>query len=340
MSVEAATSSAPNTPPFEAVEMSPNVSSTDENNVVPSSDCKDQYQCSPSPKPEIRYAPLGTNEPIQATTTHYIAPVEASKMLLDIGKKKAMAPTLKMIALSLYAGMLLGFGGHVSVAIGKNLPTVDTGLAKAILGFFFSAGLNLIVFTGTELYTSNCAFLIPGFIKGTYPRWLIFKAFIIVYFGNMIGMFFVTTFFSKLLGTFDSDIYKNALIAIGESKVAMSWWQAFISGIACNWIVCLAVYISIQAKDMVGKMAILCFLVLVFVASGFEHCIANMFFLPLAQMYGADFTLWEWLGKNLAPVTLGNTVGGVFFVGIPLWYFHLSDVYSIPFFDPNHKKTN
>ncbi|BFU22754.1 formate/nitrite transporter family protein, putative [Entamoeba histolytica HM-1:IMSS-B] len=279
------------------------------------------------------------NTQIPVISSNYIAPVDTSRLLVLIGKTKATYPIMKMFSLSVLAGMLLSVGGLLSITIGKGIPSSDIGIQKIVFGFFNSVGLNLVVLCGGELFTSNCAFLIPGFMEGAYSRWLFFKTHFVVYFGNLVGSIFVSTYFGKLLGSFESPMYLSAVKQIGETKVAMNWGRALLSGIGCNWLVCCAVYFSASAKDLLSKLVVISFLVLTFASLEFENCVGNMFLLSLSHMYGGNFTLGQWILNNLIPVSIGNFIGGTFLLGIPLWYVHVSNVYNIPFLDPLYQQS-
>ncbi|ELP90438.1 hypothetical protein EIN_016670 [Entamoeba invadens IP1] len=282
---------------------------------------------------------VSPNVKVSVDSSHYVSAPDTAQLLLSIGEKKARYPFIKMFSLSLCAGLLLGIGGLFSIIIGKAVPSLDVGLQKVLFGFFFSLGLNVVVFSGSELFTSNCAFLVPSFIEGKYPKWLMIKSHIIVYIGNFIGIVFVSVYFGKLLGTFDSELYTTEIQKFTEKKVSLPFFKAFLSGIGCNAIVCLGVFFSNSAKDVIGKVAILSFMVTAFVAIGFEHSIANMFFLSLGEMYGANYTSVHWIFFNLLPVTLGNFVGGTFLVGVPIWFMHFANIYEIPFLDPKKDKS-
>jgi len=149
-----------------------------------------------------------------------------------------------------------------------------------------------------------------------------------VYVGNFVGAVFVALFLSYWAEIVNVNVtglaaqLGKASIRIAEAKVSISWLTLFLRGLGANWLVCLAVGLSIAADDVVGKIAGLWFPIMAFVAMGFEHSISNMFFIPLGMLNGANVTLWQFVVLNLVPVTLGNIVGGAVFVGAAYWWVY------------------
>ncbi|ELP87347.1 hypothetical protein EIN_096040 [Entamoeba invadens IP1] len=271
---------------------------------------------------------------LKCQTSHYVSFPSMMRSIVEAGIQKCEYPLIKMIGLSIMGGMLLSVGGLMSINIGNALPSSELGISKFVFGACFSIGLILVVFTQSELFTSNCATLIPTLLERKIKWYFVIKSLITTYFGNLIGSIFVAVMFGKVLGSFDNKLYIEALIKIGEAKVQLDFGRAILSGIGCNWVVCTAVILSFSSKDVIGKVAILSIFVMTFVSLGFEHSVANMFFLPLAQMYGAKINMLQIVWCNLIPVSFGNIIGGIVFVGIPFWYLHISTIYRIPFIDP------
>jgi len=247
----------------------------------------------------------------------------------------------KLFILALLAGVYIGFGGQLATTIMHDLaPYLGAGFSKFLGGAMFSVGLILVVIGGAELFTGNNLIMLPCLqhtpgctVKGLIRNW------IIVYIGNFVGaLLFVVIIFG-------SGLYKTTNYALGvaalstaNAKVQLTFTEALCRGIACNWLVCLAVWLSTASDDVTGKIFAIFFPITAFVASGFEHSIANMFFIPMGLLLkdvsavvekaGLDLSHLTWssfLGNNLLPVTLGNIIGGAFFVGTLYWYIYLHD---------------
>ena len=124
-------------------------------------------------------------------------------------------------------------------------------------------------------------------------------------------------------GVVASDPWHSAIKNIAVAKVSMSWITVFLKGIGANWLVCLAVWLGMSSSGTAGKFIGLWFPVMGFVAIGYEHSIANMFFIPLGMLQGADISVYDFLVSNLIPATLGNIIGGALFVGSFYWYAYL-----------------
>ncbi len=152
-------------------------------------------------------------------------------------------------------------------------------------------------------------------------RWLLpLKNWTIVYLGNFIGSLIVAYFLVYLTEVLMNSPSLDSAINIAVAKTSNPFYKTFLKGIACNWMVALAMWLAYAAKDITGKILGIWFPVMAFVAMGFEHCVANMFFIPVAIFHGADITWMDFIVKNLIPATLGNIVGGALFVGTAYWY--------------------
>ena len=144
----------------------------------------------------------------------------------------------------------------------------------------------------------------------------------LVYAGNFVGSLFFACFLVKLPGMLSAEAWRSAAVGIAEAKVSMPWLTVFLRGGGANWLVCLAVWLGLSANDVAGRLLGLFFPIMCFVAIGYEHSIANMFFIPLGMMHGASVTVSDFLLANLVPATLGNIAGGAVFVGGIYWYIN------------------
>lgn len=208
----------------------------------------------------------------------------------------------RTLVAAMLAGIYIAMGGLLSLLIGYGFPewtAGNPGLQKLLSGCMFPLGLILVVLAGAELFTGNNAVLIPGFMKKKYGIMPILKNWTIVYIGNFIGAIFFVYIMVWCTGIVDADPWKSAIVQIAQAKVNMSGWVVFLKGIGANWLVCLAVWLGFSAHSTAGKMMGLWFPVMCFVAIGYEHSIANMFFIPLGMLQGAAIS-WSvfHLGKS------------------------------------------
>lgn len=254
--------------------------------------------------------------------------------------KRVNMPFLKMFILGAMAGMFIAGGAAASNVAMHSLPNV--GIARTVGGLIFGVGLMMIVFIGGELFTGDCL-LIFGLMNRKYRIWSVIRVLMTVWFSNFVGAFVVAAlvFFS---GQWDysSDLLGAFTIKVALGKSTMSFGAAFSSGIMCNIFVCGAVLMAAAAKDVAGKIPAIVFPILAFVVSGYEHCVANMYYIPagiLAKLdqkyvdaamenYGItseqlDSLCWKnFFVDSSIPVTLGNMVGGMLFVGVLLYLVH------------------
>jgi formate/nitrite transporter FocA (FNT family) len=234
----------------------------------------------------------------------YKKPTEIVEAACMLSKAKTQTNTLKLLVLGFLAGAYIAFGGTVAIATGKGITTPElVGLSKLVFGGTFPVGLMLVIIAGSELFTGNAALVPPGCYKGVSKWSGLVRNWALVYIGNFVGSLFIAY--------------------LADSKVALTFAQAFWRGVGCNWLVCLAVWMAIAAEDIAGKILAIWFPIMAFVAIGFEHSIANMYFVPLGIFYGATKANWvNFLTANLLPVTLGNIIGGAFFVGTIYWWLY------------------
>ena len=255
-------------------------------------------------------------------------------------KAKTELPLLRMILLGIFAGMFIACGASASSVAMHAVSNV--GLARLIAGAVFPVGLMMIVFVGGELFTGDCL-MIMGCLDRKFSVWSMAKVLIIVFFSNMVG----SVILAALVNAsgqyhYSSDLLGAFTMKVGIGKLNMDFGTAFVSGILCNIFVCVAVLMAAASKDIAGKVLAIFFPILAFVVSGYEHCVANMYYIPAAifassneayvqaaqSAYGytaAQLEVLTWsnfLFKNLVPVTLGNIVGGMVFVGLPLYLIH------------------
>ena len=251
------------------------------------------------------------------------APNKIASLVEEIGVRKANLPVLKTVVLGILAGAFIAFGAMLYTLVITD-STLGFGLTKFIGGIAFSLGLILVVIAGAELFTGN-NLIVMAWANREITTVKLFKNWSIVYLSNFIGalMVVLAMFWSGLLEQNNAMVEETAL-AIASSKVNVAWHELIIRGIFCNTLVCLAVWLCLAAHDVASKILAITFPITAFVALGFEHSVANMYFIPLGMLLDSDISVVEFLG-NLVPVTIGNIIGGSVFVALVYWLVYLRD---------------
>lgn len=252
-------------------------------------------------------------------------PAEIADNFINVGISKTSLPKLKMLVLGIFAGFFIAFAGAGSAVASATVESLS--VAKLISGIIFPAGLAMVILAGSELFTGNALIVISVLEKKVKLQDMLIN-WGIVYIGNLIGSLLVASAFAYSGGpAMFKGIVGISMINAAAAKVEMGFGTAFIKGILCNFLVCTAVWIAAAAKEPAGKIAGLFLPICVFVICGFEHSIANMFFIPAAMIYDGMMGGLAGLGllgfiHNLIPVTLGNIAGGLI-VGCGYWFAYL-----------------
>ncbi len=246
----------------------------------------------------------------------FLSPVEISRTLSRIGLKKATATAFELLIFGMLAGIYIAFGANVATAVLSG-GQLDAGLGRFLAGSVFSVGLMLVLIPGSELFTGNILMTI-GFIYRKYSFIKVLRNWLVVYLGNLLGAMFIAVLVYKsgLLGS-AGNLNSVGMVAAGiaDSKLSLGFSEALFRGILCNMLVCLAVIMSIASRTMTGKIFGIYFPIMAFVASGYEHSVANMYFLPVGLLAkGELITRFLAVFDNLIPVTLGNIIGGLLIV--------------------------
>lgn len=242
-----------------------------------------------------------------------------NKLALNKGEYKIS----KTLILAVLAGAYISFGGLLAIIVAGGSPGIaatNPGITKFLFGATFPLGLILVVVVGAELFTGNNAYFVPNVLTKKQRVSAVLKNWGLVYVGNFIGAILVAYFITHLTHIVSDSPFKESVFSIAEGKTSHTFLVTFLKGIAANWLVCLAVWQGMAAKDTTGKIFAIWLPVMAFVTMGFEHSIANMYFIPLAIFEGANITWNTFIVNNLIPATLGNIVGGVLFVGLPYGY--------------------
>ncbi|RZT95849.1 formate/nitrite transporter [Ancylomarina subtilis] len=251
------------------------------------------------------------------------SPKETVEVVNHTAEAKRDTASKKVFVLAILAGGYIAMGSLLALVVGGAMPGLaqsNPGLQKFFFGAVFPLGLILCAIAGAELFTGNTAYFIPSVLSKRMSVKVPLKNWTIVYIGNFIGSIIVAYFLVYLTGVIMHSPSMDSAINIAIAKTSNPFYKTFLKGIACNWMVALAMWLAYAAKDTTGKILGIWFPVMAFVAMGFEHCVANMFFIPVAIFHGADITWMDFIVKNLIPATLGNIVGGALFVGTAYWY--------------------
>ncbi|VAW10069.1 Formate efflux transporter (TC 2.A.44 family) [hydrothermal vent metagenome] len=262
-----------------------------------------------SPKPDRSVNVMG----IEAYSPRQIADrVEAA------GVVKAALPLDKLATLGVLAGVFIGIGAalYTTVMTGNDL---GFGPGRLLGGVAFSLGLVLVVIAGAELFTGN-ALIVMAWADGRVSLLSLLRNWLVTFLANGVGAagLAVMIFLSGILALGGQS---ETIAGIASAKMALPFGEAFVRGILCNMLVCLAVWLSFAAHDVAGKIVAITFPITAFVALGFEHSIANLYFIPLGLMAGAQGSIAGMM-MNLVPVTLGNIVGGAGGVAMVYWIIY------------------
>ncbi|AEF84066.1 FdhC protein [Treponema primitia ZAS-2] len=265
------------------------------------------------------------------------SPAEILAYTSDAGVTKVRRNLFQELILAFLAGVFIAFASEGSNMAAFNLFADPNtyGLGKVLAGAVFGTGLMLVVLAGGELFTGNTLIAVAALDRKIKVRELLCN-WLVVYIGNLIGSLFIA-YMMKESGLFNSgaNVLGGQTIKIAAYKTALPFHSAFFLGIMCNWLVCLAVWVSYGSKDLTGKILAIFFIICLFITSGFEHSVANMYYIPagiwakanpawveashVAADALANLNWGTFFYKNLLPVTLGNIVGGAGMVGLLYW---------------------
>lgn len=250
------------------------------------------------------------------------SPREIAERVETVGVTKANLPLLSMSALGVLAGGFIGLGALFATIVLSD-GALGFGVARVGAGIVFSLGLILVVVAGAELFTGN-NLLVMAFVAGRISAGKLLANFAIIYIANLIGAMGLAaiTALSGHAGMNSGAIGRTA-VAIAAAKVALPFGEAFFRGVLCNVLVCLAVWLAMAGRTVADKILAIVFPIAAFVAAGFEHSVANMYFIPLGIFLKEQFNPgiassldWSAFLRSLIPVTLGNLVGGAGMVGL------------------------
>ncbi|MEW6203201.1 MAG: formate/nitrite transporter family protein [bacterium] len=265
------------------------------------------------------------------------SPAEMEERIEAVGAVKAKLDFLSMFSLAILAGAFISFGAvfFTFVAHDSSLGFVPSQLLG---GLCFSLGLILVIVAGAELFTGN-NLIVMSFVSRKITLWQLLRNWTIVYLGNFAGaLTMVMWIYLSMHWTAHQNLVGAKALAIASAKVSLPFVVAFTRGILCNALVCLAVWLCASGRSVTDKILSVIFPITAFVALGFEHCIANMYFIPMGLILKGEPSILEAAGiarssadalsnltvagflyNNLLPVTLGNIIGGSVMVGLIYW---------------------
>lgn len=256
------------------------------------------------------------------------SPAEIEEAVEKVGVKKANLPFLASFMLAIVAGGGVGFGALYYTIVASD-PTLGFAAMRVVGGLVFTLGLVLVLVGGAELFTGN-NLIVMAWASGKVSTRTMLRNWTIVYLGNFVGALglIVLVFYSHHLDMNDGRIGMSVL-STAAGKIRPDMLTLFCKGILCNVLVCAAVWLAYAGRSVTDKILAVMLPVSAFIAAGFEHCVANMYFLPLAWLlvqtghvpanFDASLITLPGILHNLVPVTLGNIVGGAGFVGAVYW---------------------
>jgi formate transporter len=270
-------------------------------------------------------------------------PAKMAARMEDVGVKKSKLPLASMFMLAVLAGAFIGCGAifATTATTGLGAAGVGFGLIKLVGGLVFCLGLVAVVVAGAELFTGN-NLIIMAFASNKIGVGGVLRNWVVVYIGNFVGSILtaIVMLLSRQYMSAGGALGANAL-AIANAKCGLGFVQAIALGVMCNALVCLAVWLCFSARSTTDKIMAIIFPITAFVAAGFEHSVANMYFVPMGLLIKgfAPAAFWEAIGssaanfanltwgafffRNLLPVTIGNLIGGGGFVGLAYWFIYL-----------------
>jgi len=263
-----------------------------------------------------------------------LLPQEMATKAEYLGERKAEMPFLTMFALAVLAGAFIGLGAmFATTTAAGSTGVLPYGVVRVLTGLVFCLGLVLVIVGGAELFTGN-NLIVMAWASGKVSTRSLMRNWSIVYIGNFVGSvsLAVMVFVSKQY-LFGNGSVGTTALGIANSKVQLGFTQAIALGVLCNILVCLAVWLTFSARSTIDKIAAIIFPITAFVAAGFEHSVANMYFIPMGMLIStfdpgfaatanldlSNLTMGAFLINNLLPVTIGNIIGGSVFVATIYW---------------------
>ena len=257
----------------------------------------------------------------------YKDPQGITKAGIETGVKKVKLSWDKAIVAGFLAGAYIAFGALLAITVSSGMrPEIWGTLPTFFTGAVFALGLVLVVIAGSELLTGNMALVPLAAFSGRTTLRRLAENFGWVLIGNLLGSLFVAYFLAVQSGVVTGELQLARLADIATAKgVEETEWQIFLRALGCNWLVCLAIWMALAAEDVAGKILAIFFPIMAFVAMGFDHVVANMFFLPAAIFADVQGITWGDALHNWLFAFIGNLAGAAVFVAGAYWYLYARD---------------
>lgn len=271
------------------------------------------------------------DEPI-SPSLDALLPAQMAAKAEAVGEAKAGLNPISTFVLAVLAGAFIAWGGaFFTIVVTTGGASMPFGVTKLLGGLVFSLGLILVIVAGAELFTGN-NLIVMAWASGRISWQQVLRNWLIVYAGNFVGAvgIAVLVYFAGLAGGSGGAV-GDTMLKIAEAKCGIPWTQAVAAGIGCNVLVCLAVWLCMSCRTVADKVLAILFPITAFVATGMEHCVANMYFVPAAMLVKAERSSNEAIDvmsfalNNLIPVTIGNVIGGAVLVGLVYWFVYLRE---------------
>lgn len=249
------------------------------------------------------------------------SPKEVAARVSDVGAAKARLPLLTLALLGVLAGAFIGLGGLMFTLVASD-TSLGVAASRLLGGLVFSLGLVLVVVAGAELFTGN-NLIVMAWAGGRVSTLELLRNWVVALAGNLVGAVGLALLvWLAGRGALNHGGVADTVVRIAAAKVQLPWVEAFFSGVLCNVLVCMAVWMAMAGRSVTDKLLAVVFPITAFVAAGFEHSIANLYFFALALLLGAPLGAADLLG-NLLPVIAGNVAGGSVLVALVYWVIYL-----------------
>lgn len=250
---------------------------------------------------------------------------ETISTLIRCGKAKAQLPWPDLSVKSFLAGAFLSFGALFDILIARGAPALrsqNPTLVTFISSFTFPTGFVILTIANTELFTANLFVIVFSTCLHNNRIRDLAKNLVVSYVLNFAGALAIAGFLCYWSDTLSTSEQKSYAVMQAEGRVNVQWSANFLRGVGCNWLVGMAMFLSIAARDKVSKIYAIWIPIWTFVALGYQHCIANFFLVPIRMFYGTNFGVGKYIYNSVIPVTLGNIVGGALLDAGLVWFIY------------------